>query len=149
MAAEKAEQAEALGRHIVRSNVVIATAAVPGRRAPIIITREMVEGMVPGSVIVDLAAVSGGNCELTQPGKTVRHQGVSVLGPTNPAAALAGHASELYAQNCYSFVAPWFAAAGTRAIPADDEVYSTSLVAGDLPRAPESSTATDVDQEAS
>ncbi len=148
-AAEKAEQAEALGRHIVRSNVVITTAAVPGRRAPIIITREMVEGMVPGSVIVDLAAVSGGNCELTQPGKTIRHQGVSVLGPTNPAAALAGHASELYAQNCYSFVAPWFASAGTLAIPADDEVYSTSLVAGDLSRAPESSTATDVDQEAS
>jgi len=131
--AEKAEQAEALGRHIAKSNVVITTAAVPGRPAPKIITRKMVEGMGAGSVIVDLAAVGGGNCELTQPGKTARHQGVSILGPTNPAAALAGHASELYAQNCYNFVAPWFGEEGRFAIPADDEVYRASIAAGELP----------------
>jgi len=142
---EKAEQAEALGRHIAKSNVVITTAAVPGKPAPKIITKKMVEGMAPGSVIVDLAAVSGGNCELTKPGKTARHQGVALLGPLNPAADLAGHASELYAQNCYNFVAPWFAEAGTLAIPADDEIYQASLVAGELPAA--SSETTDTDQE--
>jgi len=133
---EKAEQAEALGRHIAKSNVVITTAAVPGRPAPKIIKKKMVEGMAPGSVIVDLAAVSGGNCELTKPGKTARHQGVALLGPLNPAADLAGHASELYAQNCYNFVAPWFAEAGTLAIPPEDEIYQASLVAGELPAAP-------------
>ncbi|MGA7964965.1 MAG: NAD(P) transhydrogenase subunit alpha [Gammaproteobacteria bacterium] len=147
-AEEKAEQAEALGRHIAKSNVVITTAAVPGRPAPKIITKQMVEGMEAGSVIVDLAAVGGGNCELTQPGKTTRHKGVSILGPTNPAAALAGHASELYAQNCYNFVAPWFGEAGVLAIPADDEVYTASLVAGELPSAPTQPTDTDADQEA-
>ncbi|MGH8128765.1 MAG: NAD(P) transhydrogenase subunit alpha [Gammaproteobacteria bacterium] len=146
---EKAEQAEALGRHIAKSNVVITTAAVPGRPAPKIITQQMVEGMEAGSVIVDLAAVSGGNCELTQPGKTARHKGVNILGPTNPAAALAGHASELYAQNCYNFVAPWFGEEGKLAIPADDEVYTASLVAGELPTALTPPTATDADQEAS
>lgn len=130
---EKAEQAEALGRHIAQSNVVITTAAVPGRPAPRIISKKMVEGMAPGSVIVDLAAVSGGNCELTKPGKTARHKGVALLGPLNPAADLAGHASELYAQNCYNFVAPWFADKGTLAIPGDDEIYQASLVAGELP----------------
>lgn len=147
-AEEKAEQAEALGRHIAKSNVVITTAAVPGRPAPKILTKQMVEGMEAGSVIVDLAAASGGNCELTQPGKTTRHKGVSVLGPTNPATALAGHASELYAQNCYNFVAPWFEEAGTLAIPADDEVYTASLVTGELTSAPSQSTDTDSDQEA-
>lgn len=147
---EKAEQAEALGRYIAKSNVVITTAAVPGRPAPKIVTKKMVEGMDAGSVIVDLAAVGGGNCELTQPGKTARHKGVSIVGPTNPAAALAGHASELYAQNCYNFVAPWFGEEGRLAIPADDEIYVTSLVAGELPGAPQqSSTDTESDQEAS
>lgn len=133
---EKAEQAEALGRHVARSNVVIATAAVPGRPAPKILSKKMVEGMAPGSVIVDLAAVGGGNCELTKPGKTARHKGITLIGPLNAAAALAGHASELYAQNCYQFVAPWFAEAGTLAIPRDDEIYRASLAAGELPRPP-------------
>lgn len=142
---EKAEQAEALGRHIAKSNVVITTAAVPGKPAPKIISKKMAEGMAPGSVIVDLAAVSGGNCELTKPGKTARHQGVTLLGPLNPAADLAGHASELYAQNCYNFVAPWFAEEGKFAIPGDDEIYQASLVAGELPAA--SDTTTDTDQE--
>lgn len=142
---EKAEQAEALGRHVAQSNVVITTAAVPGKPAPKIISKKMVEGMAPGSVIVDLAAVSGGNCELTKPDKTARHQGVTLLGPLNPAADLAGHASELYAQNCYNFVAPWFAEAGTLAIPADDEIYQASLAAGELPAA--SGATADTEQE--
>ncbi len=144
---EKAEQAEALGRHVAQSNVVITTAAVPGKPAPKIISKKMVEGMAPGSVVVDLAAVSGGNCELTKPGKTARHQGVALLGPLNPAADLAGHASELYAQNCYNFVAPWFAEAGTLAIPADDEIYQASLAAGELPAAPGPQADSDQDSE--
>lgn len=147
---EKAEQAEALGRHVAKANVVITTAAVPGRPAPRIITQKMVEGMAPGSVVVDLAAVGGGNCELTRPGKTARHQGVAILGPLNPASDLAGHASELYAQNCYQFVAPWVGEDGALAIPGDDEIYQSSLAAGELPRAAEApGETTDSDEEAS
>ncbi len=130
---EKRRQAEKLAEHIARANVVITTAAVPGRPAPKILSTAMVEGMEAGSVIVDLAAVSGGNCELTRADKTVLHKGVAILGPTNPAAGLAAHASEMYARNCCNFVTPWFAEKGVLAIPADDEIYRATLVAGTLP----------------
>ncbi len=103
--------------------------------APKILSTAMVEGMEAGSVIVDLAAVSGGNCELTRADKTVLHKGVAVLGPTNPAAGLAAHASEMYARNCCNFVTPWFAEKGVLAIPADDEIYRAD--ARRRPRLPE------------
>ena len=80
------------------------TAAVPGRPAPKIITTAMVEGMKPGSVIVDLAAETGGNCEATRPGETIEHQGVTVAGPLNLASMGAVHASEMYARNVLNFV---------------------------------------------
>lgn len=131
---EKKQQAEKLAEHVARANVVITTAAVPGKQAPKILDKAMVEGMDAGSVIVDLAAASGGNCALTRPGKTSHHKGVAILGPTNPAAGLAAHASEMYARNCYNFVAPWFAESGELTIPADDEIYTATLVAGELPR---------------
>lgn len=85
--------------------MVICTAAVPGRPAPKIVTAAMVAGMRPGSVIVDLAAETGGNCEATQPGQTIEVGGVTVAGPLNLASMGAVHASEMFARNVYNFVA--------------------------------------------
>lgn len=90
---------------VVRENdVVITTAAVPGKKAPVLITREMVAGMSPGSVIVDLAAERGGNCELTRPGKTVLEEGVQVFGPLNLPSEAPYHASQMYARNLAAFL---------------------------------------------
>ena len=83
---------------------MITTAAIPGKRAPILVTRTAVEGMRPGSVVLDLAAESGGNCELTEAGKTVDHQGVTILGPVNLPATLPLHASQMYARNVMNFL---------------------------------------------
>jgi H+-translocating NAD(P) transhydrogenase subunit alpha len=102
---ERAQQQAALAEHIKGVDVIVTTAAVPGRKAPRIITRTMVEGMKPGSVIVDIAAETGGNCEVTEPGKTVTTaNGVTVIGPVNLAATTPIHASELYAKNLYNFL---------------------------------------------
>ena len=96
---EKRQQADKLAEHLARADVVISTAAIPGRPAPKIITESMVEGMSPGSAIIDLAAESGGNCVLTEPGETHTHRGVIVDGPLNLASQAAIHASEMYARN--------------------------------------------------
>ena len=95
---------EFLARSVKDADVVISTAAIPGKRAPILVTRAAVEAMRPGSVIVDLAAETGGNCELTQAGNTLAHQGVTILGPTNLPATLPLHASQMYARNVTSFL---------------------------------------------
>ena len=95
---------EFLARSVRDSDVVITTAAIPGKRAPILVTRAAVEGMRPGSVIVDLAAETGGNCELTQPGKSLEHHGVTILGPLNLPATMPLHASQMYARNVASFL---------------------------------------------
>jgi NAD(P) transhydrogenase subunit alpha len=92
-------QRELMTRVVAENDVVITTAAVPGKKAPLLITGEMVEGMASGSVIVDLAAERGGNCELTQPGETVVHKGVTILGPTDLPATVPYHASQMYAKN--------------------------------------------------
>ncbi|HEX5663804.1 MAG TPA: NAD(P)(+) transhydrogenase (Re/Si-specific) subunit alpha, partial [Xanthomonadaceae bacterium] len=92
-----------LADHLKAIDVIVCTAAVPGRPAPKIISAAMVSGMKPGSVIVDLAAETGGNCELTQPGQTVEHEGVTIAGPLNLASQGALHASEMYARNLYNF----------------------------------------------
>ena len=102
---EKRKVAEAIARHVAAADAVITTAAVPGRPAPRILTREMVEGMKPGSVVVDLAAETGGNCELTRAGEQVEHGGVTVYGPLNVPSMLAYHASEMYSRNLYNFLA--------------------------------------------
>lgn len=96
---EKQKQQDMLTKHIGEADAVITTAAIPGRPAPKIISKEMVQGMKPGSVVVDLGASGGGNCELTQPGKDVTEGAVTIMGPTNVPAMLAEHASEMYAQN--------------------------------------------------
>ncbi|MGZ5383222.1 MAG: Re/Si-specific NAD(P)(+) transhydrogenase subunit alpha [Acidimicrobiia bacterium] len=88
-----------LGEHVAHHDVVITTAAIPGRRAPILITREMVEHMAPGSVIVDLAATTGGNCELSKADEVVLHHGVTILAPTDLVSGVATHASQMYARN--------------------------------------------------
>ncbi len=99
---EKKIQHEALAKEVGSMDAVITTAQIPGRNAPILITKDMVERMNPGAVVIDLAAESGGNCELTQPGKTVEVNGVKIVGPLNLPSALSVHASEMYAKNLYN-----------------------------------------------
>jgi NAD(P) transhydrogenase subunit alpha len=89
---------------IREQDVVISTAAVPGKKAPVLITREMVEAMAPGSVIMDIAAVRGGNCELTCPGETVIHKGVTILGETNFASMAPYHSSQMFSSNAITFL---------------------------------------------
>ncbi|AIF49152.1 NAD(P) transhydrogenase subunit alpha [Dyella japonica] len=103
-AEERQAQQQALAEHLKNVDVVVTTAAVPGRPSPKIVTRAMVDGMKPGALIVDLAAEGGGNCELTQPGQRVEHRGVVILGPLNLPAGAPLHASEMMARNIYNFV---------------------------------------------
>jgi NAD(P) transhydrogenase subunit alpha len=102
---ERAEQQRRLAEHLKGVDVVVCTAAVPGRPAPKILSAAMVAGMRAGSVIVDLAAETGGNCELTRPGETFEQGGVSIAGPLNLASQGALHASEMYARNVWNFAA--------------------------------------------
>jgi NAD/NADP transhydrogenase alpha subunit len=105
MSAEyQAKQAELTAQHIAKQDIVITTALIPGRPAPRLITRAMVETMAPGSVIVDLAAERGGNVELTQPGKIVEHNGVKIIGFTNVQGRIPTTASQLYARNLLAFI---------------------------------------------
>jgi NAD(P) transhydrogenase subunit alpha len=97
-------QREMMLKVVAASDVVITTALIPGKPAPILVTREMVEAMAPGSVIVDLAAERGGNCELTRPDEIVSHQGVTILGPSNPASLVPYHASQMYSKNITTFL---------------------------------------------
>ena len=101
---EQAAQAELVAGHISKQDIVITTALIPGRPAPKLVTRAMVESMAPGSVIVDLAAERGGNVELTQPGKVITHNGVTIVGHTNLAGHIPTTASQLYARNLLSFI---------------------------------------------
>ncbi|MGD9852807.1 MAG: Re/Si-specific NAD(P)(+) transhydrogenase subunit alpha [Nitrospirales bacterium] len=98
------KQRELLKQVISNSDVVISTAAVPGKKAPTLITEDMVSGMAPGSVIVDLAAERGGNCELTKPGQTIVSHGVTIHGPENLSATVPFHASQMYAKNIATFL---------------------------------------------
>lgn len=100
----KRKQAEMIARHIAKSDVVIPTALVPGRRAPILITEEHVKSMKPGSVIVDLAAEMGGNCELTEPGENVVKHGVLIIGHTNLPSTMSYHASQMFSKNIENFI---------------------------------------------
>ncbi len=101
-------QAELVAEHIAKQDIVICTALIPGRPAPELVTRKMVESMKPGSVLVDLAVEQGGNCKLSKPGKIVRHKGVALVGHQNVPGRLAGNASELYARNILNFIDAFF-----------------------------------------
>ena len=134
---ERAEQQRRLAEHLKGVDVVVCTAAVPGRPAPKIVTAAMVAGMRPGSVIVDLAAETGGNCEATQPGQTIEVGGVTVAGPLNLASMGAVHASEMFARNVYNFVA-LFLKDGRLSFDWNDEllaktVWPQRLAGGEIP----------------
>ncbi|HUL47420.1 MAG TPA: NAD(P) transhydrogenase subunit alpha [Steroidobacteraceae bacterium] len=129
-AEEKAKQQEALDARIAVADAVVTTAAVPGRPAPKIISRGVVERMRPGSVVVDIAAEQGGNCELTRTGEVLEHQGVKIVGPVNLAAELAYNASEMYARNLFNFLKPGISK-GELAIDWNDEVFAQSCLTRD------------------
>jgi NAD(P) transhydrogenase subunit alpha len=123
-------QRETMARVLATSDVVIATAAVPGKKAPVLITGEMLAGMRPGSVIVDVAAEQGGNCELTRPGETVVHQGVTVLGPVNAGSTVPNPASQMYGKNLSNFLA-LLVKDGKLTLNLGDEILRDTLVARD------------------
>ncbi|GHC08258.1 NAD(P) transhydrogenase subunit alpha [Thermomonas carbonis] len=123
---ERALQQQRLADHLKGIDVVVCTAAVPGRPAPKIISAAMVAGMKPGSVVVDLAAETGGNCELTQPGETIDSKGVTIAGPLNLASMGAQHASEMYARNVYNFVS-LLLKDGALAFDWDDELLAKTV----------------------
>jgi NAD(P) transhydrogenase subunit alpha len=126
-AEEKAQQQEVLDARIAAADAVITTAAVPGRPAPRLISRATIERMRPGSVVVDIAAEQGGNCELTRAGEIVEHQQVRIVGPVNLAAELAYNASEMYARNLYNFLKPALVK-GELVIDWNDEVFAQSCL---------------------
>jgi NAD(P) transhydrogenase subunit alpha len=97
-------QREQMATALREMDVVITTAAVPGKKAPILLTKEMVRGMAPGSVVVDIAAERGGNCELTKPGETIVDSGVTIMGPVNIPSSVPYHASQMYARNLVAFL---------------------------------------------
>ena len=127
---EKRKQQEVLDARIAAADAVITTASVPGRPAPKIISRAAVERMRPGSVIIDIAAEQGGNCELTRPGETVEHQGVKIVGAVNLPATLAYNASEMYSRNLLNFLKPALNK-GELAIDWSDEVFAQSCLTRD------------------
>lgn len=127
---EKRKQQEVLDSRIAAADAVVTTASVPGRPAPKIISRAAVERMRPGSVIVDIAAEQGGNCELTRAGEIVEHQGVKVIGAVNLPAALAYNASEMYSRNLLNFLKPALNK-GELAIDWNDEVFAQSCLTRD------------------
>ncbi len=121
-------QRELLQKVVAESDIVISAAAVPGKKAPVLVTDEMLAGMRPGSVIVDLAAEQGGNCEASSPGETVTRHHVTVLAPLNLAATVPYHASQLYARNLANFVVN-LTADGALQLDKDDEIVRDSMVA--------------------
>jgi H+-translocating NAD(P) transhydrogenase subunit alpha len=128
---EKARQQEVLDARIANADAVITTAAVPGRKAPRIVSRAAVERMKAGAVVIDIAAESGGNCELTRAGETVLHNGVKIVGPVNLAASLAYHASEMYSRNLFNLLRPAIDKSGALAIDWTDEVFAQSCLTHD------------------
>jgi NAD(P) transhydrogenase subunit alpha len=121
-------QREAMGGVLAEQSVVITTAAVPGKKAPILVTREMVERMAPGSVVVDIAAERGGNCELTRAGETVMHNGIAIVGPVNLPSAVPYHASQMYAKNIATFLKYLIGKDGNLALNREDEIVRETLV---------------------
>ncbi len=124
------KQREMMTAVVAANDVVITTAAVPGKKAPILVTREMVEGMHTRAVIVDLAAERGGNCELTRPGETVVHNGVTILGPLNIPTSIPYHASQMYAKNIVTFLLHLIDD-GELKLDLEDEITAGTLITRD------------------
>lgn len=125
-----AKQRALLGRTIAENDAVITTAVVPGKKAPVLVTVEMVKGMAPGSVIVDLAAERGGNCELTRPDELVLEHGVTIIGPVNLASGVPYHSSQMYAKNLTSFLTNLVKDGQLRPPESDDIIRDTLLTQG-------------------
>jgi len=125
-----ARQRELLGNVIAESDAVITTAAVPGKKAPVLVTEAMVKRMPPGSVILDLAAERGGNCELTQAGERIQVHGVTILGPINLASGAPYHASQMYAKNLTTFLQNLIKDGKVRPPESDDIIRDTLLTQG-------------------
>ena len=128
---EQRRQQQAMAEAIGRFDVVITTAAVPGRRAPLLVTAAAVEGMKPGSVVVDLAAATGGNCELTEPGRTVDHGDVAIIGPLDLAAEMPEHASALYARNVQALLELLVSKEGQLELNWEDEILAGACITRD------------------
>jgi len=128
-------QREMMLKVVAGNDVVITTALIPGKRAPILITTEMVEAMQPGSVVVDLAAERGGNCELTRPDEVVHHKGVTIIGPSNPPALVPYHASQMYSKNITTFLLHLLGKDGakqpTLVLNQEDEITRETLLTRD------------------
>ena len=129
---QKAEVA----KRVAQADVVISTALIPGRPAPVLVTEEMVKSMKPGSVIVDMAAPAGGNCPLTEAGKTVVKHGVTLVGETNLPALVAADSSSLYARNVLDFLKLVITKEGAFQVPMDDDIVAACLMtqAGEVKR---------------
>ena len=121
------KQRELLAKVVAETDAVITTAAVPGKKAPILITGEMVSGMKPGSVVVDLAAETGGNCELTQAGQITEKNGVKIIGPVNIPSSVPFHASQMYSKNITNLLS-LMVKDGNININLEDEILKESLV---------------------
>jgi NAD(P) transhydrogenase subunit alpha len=132
-----ARQRELLSRHVREADVVIATAVIPGKRAPVLVTEDMVDGMRPGSIIVDLAAETGGNCALTRAGEVVARHGILIHGLVNIASSMPIHASQLFSKNVASFLA-LLVRDGKLNLNFDDEILRSACVthAGEIRHAP-------------
>ncbi len=120
-----------VGKRVAQADIVITTALIPGRPAPVLVTEEMVKAMKPGAVLVDLAAANGGNCPLTEPGKTVVRHNVTLIGETNLPALVAADASALYARNVFDFLKLIITKEGTLHIPMDDDIVAACLMTRD------------------
>ena len=128
---DRRKQAELVAEHVKTQDIIITTALIPGRPAPILISEAMVDTMKPGSVIVDIAVERGGNCPLSRPDQVVRHNGVEIIGTVNLAGKLAGNASPLYAKNLANFLEPLIGKDGSLNVDWKDEIVAGTLVAKD------------------
>lgn len=134
---EKQQQRDVLAKHVSQADVVITTAAIPGRASPKIIFTDMVDNMKNGAVVIDLAAEGGGNCEVTKPGEIVEHNNVKVYGPLNVPSMLAEHASEMYAKNL-QYLLELMVKEGELTLDFEDEVIAGACLthAGEVKHAP-------------
>jgi H+-translocating NAD(P) transhydrogenase subunit alpha len=128
---EKAQESEMVAKAVADADIVISTAAIPGRRAPILVRSAMVDRMRPGSVVVDVAAETGGNCELTRPGEEVVVHGVTIAGPLNLPSQLPFHSSLMFARNLQGFLGLLVAADGSLVREFTDEILAASLLTHD------------------
>lgn len=125
---ENAQVREAIGENAAKQDVIVTTAAIPGRPAPLLVTADAVRGMQPGSVVMDLAAETGGNCELTKAGETVVEKGVKVIGPRNLASEMPAPASQLYAKNLENLLGLLIAEDGSVAVDFEDDILAAACI---------------------